>query len=221
MKPITADSFFQRIDYQKQISLNSSILVFGTPETLSTLGPIASDFGTIFSTENLISLHDQSEHLDALVSALHYTAVFCFFCSGSFYQQYWLDHAIAPQLSSMPLVEAFRIDVTTLSSTDKDRLNAVGVDKPPCILVYRMGHQVDKILPESPNSVLHQQVSQYMASLRERAASKESSAREEPQRELDDRRKATEKDEETRYRMEVKRKIAEDRAARVRRFAPQ
>jgi hypothetical protein len=51
-----------------------------------------------------------------------------------------------------------------------------------------MGHQVDKILPELQNSVLQQQVAQYLASLRALAAA-ESHSHEKANRELDDRKK--------------------------------
>jgi hypothetical protein len=97
----------------------------------------------------------------------------------------------------MATVDVFGVNMLHEKMGSK-RLGAIGVTAVPCILIYRMGHQVGRIFP-----AVAQQMAEYWRGIRARAAAPD-------EREIPAMRK--EKEDKERYQQQVKNTIAEDTA---------
>jgi hypothetical protein len=223
-KKIAISEVLTKVEQQKRLALQSPILVIASGPAADSVRPHADGLSSVFQNPNLFSFIPPSAAAPALASAVHRTLVFFFYRSDSAYQEYWFDRAVAPSLLALPIVDLFKVDITSPVPADAKHLRALGVEKAPCALVYRMGHLVDRIMPETENALVAAQVAEYKRALRALVASPpaaalgdrdaERRAFENREREKEAQRRRKEWQEQVAYRQQVERQLEEAKRQR-------
>jgi hypothetical protein len=221
---LTPAGALEKIEQQKQLALQTPILVIASPPATEALRPITDGFSEIYGSKSYFSFSSPENAEQALASAIPRTMVLYFYRPDSIYQEPWLRSAIAPGLAGLPDVDLYAIDVTPSTLSDPI-LVRLGVEKLPTVLIYKMGHQIEKILPETQNQTVAAQVSTYLGTisggpkpeldpLRAKLSDLDHAEFEQRMREkqLEEQRK--EQKQKIRERADVLKKIAEDKAAR-------
>ena len=227
---ISASAVFEKIEQQKLAALRSTIHVVANDAAYGAISGVLDSFKRAYHNDSLFQVHSPDETEQALAQAVPRTIVFFFYRSDSFYQKQWFDKRVAPQLAQIPVVDVFRLDMARVPVADGERLKALGVKRTPCVLVYKMGHQIDTIFPENEGTLIGDQVAQYRSQVMQKIEpprhvdySKEGLKNDDDRiafenrlrdKEAEERRKQAEA--ERMHRIAVKRKIEEDKAQRMR-----
>ena len=227
---ISASAVFEKIEQQKLAALRSTIHVVANDTAYGAISGVLDSFKRAYHNDSLFQVHSPDETEQALAQAVPRTIVFFFYRSDSFYQKQWFDKRVAPQLAQIPVVDVLRLDMARVPVADGERLKALGVKRTPCVLVYKMGHQIDTIFPENEGTLIGDQVAQYRSQVMQKIEpprhvdySKEGLKNDDDRiafenrlrdKEAEERRKQAEA--ERMHRIAVKRKIEEDKAQRMR-----
>jgi hypothetical protein len=208
----------KKIDEQKLLALQTPILIIAGGPAADGTRPHADGLSAVFNNPSLFSFIAPEDAETALAAAIQHTAVFFFYRSKSIYQEAWFETAIVPNLASIPGIDLFKINLTTVTPADEAILKTLDVQKPPCVLVYRMGHRIHKILPETENQSIIDTIAEYRQGLRELVAEPIPRTPEDAAREA----RAFEKRERERFAQEQQKQREEsvlERAAALRRVA--
>jgi hypothetical protein len=215
-----------KVEEQKRIALQTPILIFASPAPADGLRPVTTGFSEIYGSGDYFSFHPPSDIEQTLANYVHRTIVLYFYRSDSIYQEPWLKASISPALANVPTVDLYTIDMISSKLTDPSA-KPFKLEKLPTVLVYRMGHEIERILPEIENETVAAQVAEYINALRSGdlvppevagAAGKSGDLdRKDFENRIRDKQMAERKREEiqkAKDRAEVRRRIAEDKAAR-------
>lgn len=215
------------IKAQRDYALQSPIMVF-SDVARDAVKSVGDQFCEVYHNPGLISYHSPQDANRVLAESVHRTAVFFFFKSGSVYQRKWFEEVILPSLEDLHIIDSYMIDMAKATTEETKKMKEFGVTQIPCVFVYRMGHRVDTILPETENTLIADQIAEYrrvtMNNVDTRAIldySKEGLKNDDDRlafeqrarnKDLSEKRKQQQDD--VRYRMEVRRKIEENNARR-------
>lgn len=221
----------QKIQQQKEIALQTPVYVFGSQVAIDGISNLMNSYKGIFQNPNLFEVHEPDECENVLTAAVQRTLVFFFYKAAKVYQKKWLDMNLLPELQQIPTCDVFAIDITKNSFEEDKILAKLGVETVPTVLVYRIGHQIDKILPEVEVCPVSDQITAFNLQKRfdaERGKhqyvldpTKEGKIGDEDRiafenrlREKEAEEKRKEAEAQRKYRLQVLRKIEEDKKAR-------
>jgi hypothetical protein len=215
------------IEQQKQLALDSPIIIIGNESSVSTLRPLVTTVSEIYNYSLHFEFADPSTCASPLTTSVHRTLVFFFFRSDSAYHKTWLNDCVAPAFEDLPLADLYGIDMANAHRGDGSRLKTLGIEFIPCAIVYRMGHQIDKIYPEIEEGIVAVQVAEYKEQLNqipirleERRGRLDDDEFADQLREREIMAQRKENVEKMKQRQKIKARIAEDQMDRAVRLAP-
>ena len=158
---INIPEFFQKIEEQKQAALQTPIYVFGSPSNIERMKEFANGFERIFQNEQLFKYIVPNDVEDTIINSTPRTLVFYFYDSGKQFQETWIQQTLGERLSQIPDADIFSIDVTRQKLIDLDKIKQFSMTRYPTLLVFRLGHLVDKIIPTIEGASIEDQIQQY------------------------------------------------------------
>ena len=147
---ISISTFYEKIEEQKIIALNNPIHFFLSTDIKPELKSIFKGYEEIFKNPNLFSIQssDQKNIENVLTSCINRTYSFYFYKSDKAFQEIWLNENLQKEFEKYPHIDFYSIDLTKSKISELEKIKEFQIFKYPFILIYRMGHLIDKIIPE-------------------------------------------------------------------------
>lgn len=146
------------VEKQKNAALHTPVYVFCTDAAQDSFRQISDQYCDIYQNPDLFSINKPEAIDDVLASAIPRTLVFFLYKTGRNYWKKWLDSAVSNAMMSIPNADLYGVEI---KFADNDKLPKFGVNKLPCVLVYKMGYLIDQIYPEHEEGIVHDQVAEY------------------------------------------------------------
>lgn len=158
VKSVSLKEIPELVEQQKNAALHTPVYVFCTNAAKDSFTQISDQYCEIYQNNDLFSLNDPSSIDSVLASAVPRTLVFFLYKTGRKYWREWLDSAVKNAMMTVPNADLYAVEI---KFADNDNLSKFGVTKLPCVLVYKMGHLVDKIFPENEEGIVHDEIAEY------------------------------------------------------------
>ena len=230
---ITVTKMLQLIEDQKNIALNQPILILGNPVAVESFSSLTNPFKNATHNPDLFSFCTNPKDFETfLAQNVNKTLVFYLFKSDRIYQEAWFEESLKPKFEETTSFDVYSIDINKSKIAEQEKLREMNISKYPCVLTYKAGHLVDLFVPEMAKG---SSISDQLAELQflQKKKFEERPQKVKTQREIRDeeqiafenrlrekeaqKRKQEERDK-MQYLLEVKRKIAQDKKDRKKKY---
>lgn len=147
MKNITITELYQKVEEQKNIALSTPIYIFGSDAAISAIEPCTSQFQNVLNNENLFSINmdDKAKVEKTLAGAINRTLAFYIYKSSQSFHETFITESLMPSLEIYPHIDLYCIDLCLAKMAEVNQIQEFNIKKYPVVLMFRAGHFIDKV----------------------------------------------------------------------------